>query len=303
MSAGPRPRDAIVIGLFEHVNATPAAPLLDGPPVDYAAVEDIVMPSLFMRSLGQGSLPRRSGPAGTRAAARLMGAALLALTSLLTLSGVPSAQAAEDATVIPAPAVDLPPATDGKLQTAVLAGGCFWGVQGVFQHVKGVESAVSGYAGGEESTAQYEKVGTGRTGHAESVKVTFDPRVVSYGQILRIYFSVAHDPTQLDRQGPDYGPQYRSAIFSSDESQLAVARNYIAQLDRAGVFKKSIATKLEPLRGFYPAEDYHQDYLTLHPGNPYIVFNDLPKVDNLKRLFPESYRAEPKLVAANRRPS
>jgi peptide-methionine (S)-S-oxide reductase len=210
----------------------------------------------------------------------------------------PAARAAEDAT-IPPPAVDLPSATDGQPQTVVLAGGCFWGVQAVFQHVKGVEQAVSGYAGGEQATAQYEEVGTGRTGHAESVKVTFDPKLISYGEILRIYFSVAHDPTQRNGQGPDYGPQYRSAIFTSDEAQLAVARNYIAQLDKAHVFKRSIATTLEPLRGFYPAESYHQDYLALHPGNPYIVFNDLPKLDNLKRLFPDSYRAEPKLVAAS----
>jgi peptide-methionine (S)-S-oxide reductase len=226
----------------------------------------------------------------------LIGATLLALAA----TGGMSSYAAEQATVIPAAAVDLPPAADGQMQTAVVAGGCFWGVQAVFQHVKGVESAVSGYAGGEQATAQYEKVGTGRTGHAESVKITFDPRVITYGQVLRIYFSVAHDPTQLNRQGPDYGPQYRSAIFSSDEAQLAVARNYIAQLDKEHVFNRAIATKIEPLRGFYPAEDYHQDYLTLHPGNPYIVFNDLPKLEDLKRLFPDSYRAEPKLVAANR---
>ncbi len=247
-----------------------------------------------MPRLGQGSLP-------SRRLIDLIGGSILALT-LLAVAGL-SARAAEEATVIPAPAVDLPPAAAGQLQTAVLAGGCFWGVQAVFQHVKGVESAVSGYAGGEQATAHYEMVGTGRTGHAESVKITFDPRVISYGQILRIYFSVAHDPTQINRQGPDYGPQYRSAIFSSDEAQLAVARNYISQLDQAHVFKRSVATKLEPLRGFYPAEAYHQDYLVLHPANPYIVFNDLPKLDNLKRLFPDSYRAEPKLVAANRPPS
>ncbi len=247
-----------------------------------------------MPRLGPDSLP------APRPIAAICGT-IVALT-LLAFAGL-SARAAEDATVIPAPAVDLPPATDGQLQTAVLAGGCFWGVQAVFQHVKGVESAVSGYAGGEQATAQYEMVATGRTGHAESVKITFDPRVVSYGQILRIYFSVVHDPTQLNRQGPDYGPQYRSAIFSSDEAQLAVARHYITQLDQAHVFQRSIATKLEPLHGFYPAEAYHQDYLVRHPANPYIVFNDLPKLDNLKQLFPDFYRAEPKLVAANRSPS
>lgn len=230
--------------------------------------------------------------------------ALIACALLVStlIGAAPSASATEeDATVFPAPSVDLPPATE--LQTAVLAGGCFWGVQGVFQHVKGVESAVSGYAGGEASAAHYEMVGTGRTGHAESVKITFDPRVITYGRILQIYFSVAHDPTQLNRQGPDRGPQYRSAVFSNDEAQLAVARNYIAQLDQAHVFGRGIVTKLEPLRGFYAAEGYHQDYLTLHPANPYIVFNDLPKLESLRRLFPKSYRDEPKLVAVNRPPS
>jgi peptide-methionine (S)-S-oxide reductase len=252
-----------------------------------------------MPRLGQHSLlPRRPWDL----ARDVTGRALLVLTLLAAGAGL-VAHASEDATVVPAPTVDLPPATDGKLQTAVIAGGCFWGVQAVFQHVKGVESAVSGYAGGEESTAHYEMVGSGRTGHAESVKITFDPSVVSYGQILRIYFSVAHDPTQINRQGPDYGPQYRTAIFSSDEAQLAVARSYIAQLDRDHVFKRSIATSLEALRGFYPAEAYHQDYLVLHPGSPYIVFNDLPKLANLKRLFPDAFRAEPKLVAAQRPPS
>ncbi len=228
----------------------------------------------------------------------LVGALMLAT---LAFAGGP-VRAAEQATVVPPPAADLPPATDGRLQTAVIAGGCFWGVQGVFQHVKGVESAVSGYAGGDAATAQYDKVSTGRTSHAETVRITFDPRIISYGRILQIFFSVAHDPTQLDRQGPDHGPQYRSAIFSDDEAQATVARQYIAQLDRAGVFRRGIATRLEPLRGFYPAESYHQDYLTLHPDNPYIVFNDLPKLDDLKRLFPDDYRSEPKLVAANRPP-
>ena len=250
-----------------------------------------------MPCVGPLSPTREKTPTG-----RLTGAMMMLAAAVLAIAGLPAC-AAEEATVIPAPVVDLPPATDGQLQTAVIAGGCFWGVQGVFQHVNGIASAVSGYAGGQESTAQYQKVGTGRTGHAESVKITFDPRVISYGRILQIYFSVAHDPTQLARQGPDHGPQYRSAIFSIDETQLTVARQYIAQLDRAGVFRHGIATKLEPLRGFYPAEAYHQDYLTLHPGNPYIVFNDLPKLDNLKRLFPGDYRAEPKLVAANRPPS
>jgi peptide-methionine (S)-S-oxide reductase len=220
-----------------------------------------------------------------------------AVVVLALVGGVPI-RAAETATPLPAPAADLPAPTDGKLKTVVLAGGCFWGVQAVFQHVKGVESAVSGYAGGEKSTAQYELVGTGRTGHAEAVQVTFDPKIVSYGEILRIFFSVAHDPTQLDRQGPDIGPQYRSAIFSGDEQELGVARSYIAQLDKAKLFKKAIATKLEPLKGFYAAEAYHQDYLVRHPTQPYIVFHDLPKLDELKRVFPDAYRSEPKLVVA-----
>lgn len=244
----------------------------------------------------------QSKHAVSRLPRHLIGGAMLAAV-LLAAAGWLGAGAAESGTAIPAPAVDLPPSPDGALQTAVLAGGCFWGVQAVFQHVKGVEAAVSGYAGGEQATAHYEMVGSGRTGHAESVKVTFDPRVVSYGQILRIYFSVAHDPTQRDRQGPDVGTQYRSAIFSSDEAQLAVARSYIAQLDQAHVFKRDIATRLEPLHAFYPAEGYHQDYLTLHPTQPYIVYNDLPKLEELKRLMPDAYRAEPRLMAAQQPPS
>ena len=224
---------------------------------------------------------------------------MLALV-LVAAAGCRSAGAAESGTNIPAPELDLPQTPTGALQTAVLAGGCFWGVQAVFQHVRGIEFAVSGYSGGDQATAQYEAVGSGRTGHAESVKITFDPRVITYGQILRIFFAVAHDPTQRDRQDPDVGPQYRSAIFSDDESQLAVARSYIAELDQAHVFRQSIATRIEPLKGFYPAESYHQDYLTYHPNSPYIVYNDLPKLEALKRLFPESYRAEPRLVAAQR---
>jgi peptide-methionine (S)-S-oxide reductase len=227
---------------------------------------------------------------------------MLALTLVAATGGL-SAGAAESGTDVPTPVLDPPQAPNGKLQTAVLAGGCFWGVQAVFQHVRGVVSAVSGYSGGDQAAAHYETVGSGRTGHAESVKVTFDPRVITYGQILRIFFAVAHDPTQRDRQGPDVGTQYRSAIFSSDESQLVVARSYIAQLDHAHVFKRSIATRIEPLQAFYPAESYHQDYLVHHPNNPYIVFNDLPKLEALKRLLPDYYRAEPKLVAAERPPS
>jgi peptide-methionine (S)-S-oxide reductase len=208
--------------------------------------------------------------------------------------------AAETAVVIPAPAVDAP--SSSGLQTAVLAGGCFWGVQAVFQHTKGVTKALSGYAGGQKDTAHYEMVGTGRTGHAESVSVTYDPQQISYGKILQIYFSVAHNPTELNRQGPDFGTQYRSAIFYADEEQKRIAGAYIAQLQQAHVFGSSIVTKLEPLSGFYAAEDYHQDFLVLHPSYPYIVFNDLPKLDNLKQVFPDYYRQTPVTVMASSRP-
>ena len=196
--------------------------------------------------------------------------------------------------VVPPPASDA--ATDQHKEVAVLAGGCFWGVQGVYQHVKGVSSAVSGYAGGERSTAEYERVGSGATGHAESVRITFDPRVVSYGRLLQIFFSVAHDPTQKNRQGPDSGTQYRSALFPANDEQARVARAYIAQLDAAHVFDAPIATTIEPGRAFYEAEAYHQDFLVQHPTYPYIVINDLPKVEGLKRLFPESFRDAPALV-------
>jgi peptide-methionine (S)-S-oxide reductase len=193
--------------------------------------------------------------------------------------------------------VDVAPggATSG---VAVLAGGCFWGVQGVFQHVTGVTNALSGYAGGEKNTAHYEVVGGGRTGHAESVQVTYDPRQISYGRLLQIFFSVVHDPTEVNRQGPDTGPQYRSAIFPLNADQANVARTYITQLDQAHVFSRPIATKIEPDRTFYPAEAYHQDFLEHNPASPYIVFNDLPKVRDLKRLLPEVYRATPVLVSA-----
>jgi peptide-methionine (S)-S-oxide reductase len=203
---------------------------------------------------------------------------------------------AEEGLALPPPAMDEP-ATQAATETAVFAGGCFWGVQGVFQHVEGVKNAVSGYAGGEKKTAVYETVGTGRTGHAESVKITFDPKKISYGKILQIYFSVAHDPTQLNRQGPDSGTQYRSAIFPANEEQAKVAKAYIAQLDAVKAFHKPIVTKIEPGHEFYPAEGYHQDFLVLHPNYPYIVYNDLPKVRNLQRLFPDIYRAKPALVS------
>jgi peptide-methionine (S)-S-oxide reductase len=209
--------------------------------------------------------------------------------------------AAEQAVVLPAPVGDET-ASAGS-QTVVLAGGCFWGVQGVYQHTKGVTQAVSGYAGGQKDTAHYEMVGTGRTGHAESVSITFDPRQISYGKILQIYFSIAHNPTELNRQGPDFGTQYRSAIFYANGEQKRVASAYIAQLQQAHVFSAPIVTKLEPLSGFYPAEDYHQDFLVLHPSYPYIVFNDLPKIDELKRLFPDNYRETPVTVTAASRPT
>jgi peptide-methionine (S)-S-oxide reductase len=206
-----------------------------------------------------------------------------------------SAVSAEAAVVIPAPAMDEP--RHGDVETVVLAGGCFWGVQGVFQHVKGVTSALSGYSGGASETARYEAVGAGRTGHAEAVKITFDPQQISYGQILQIFFSVVHDPTELNRQGPDTGPQYRSAIFPADADQNRVAENYIDQLNKAGVFSKPIATRIEQFTGFYPAEAYHQDFLTRKPDYPYIVINDLPKIENLKHLFAPVYRVKPVLVA------
>ena len=224
-------------------------------------------------------------------------AALAAAIALAALMPGSVSSAAEDAHVIPPPAIDVT-AAQSTTEVAVLAGGCFWGVQGVFQHVEGVTSAVSGYAGGEADTAQYEEVGRGTTGHAEAVKITFDPRKISYGRILQIYFSVAHDPTQFNYQGPDIGPQYRSAIFPASDEQAKVAKAYIAQLDQAHAFGDAIVTTLEPGRAFYPAEDYHQDFLTLNPNYPYIVINDLPKVENLKRLFPNVYREKPVLVMA-----
>jgi peptide-methionine (S)-S-oxide reductase len=229
----------------------------------------------------------------------LVGVAALALIGVGRLVLGP-ATSAEPATVIPPPAADQQGGSTAGPQTVVLAGGCFWGVQAVFQHTRGVSKAVSGYAGGTKQTANYETVSSGRTGHAESVEVTFDPNAISLGTILQIYFSVAHDPTQLDRQGPDEGPQYRSEIFVQNDEQKRVAAAYIAQLDKAGVFKHPIVTKIGSLDAFYPAEAYHQDYATLHPENLYIVYNDLPKVENLKQLFPDRYQATPVLVTAAR---
>ena len=197
---------------------------------------------------------------------------------------------------IPAPAVDAPAAQAGSSEVAVLAGGCFWGLQGMFQHVKGVKNVVSGYAGGDKATAHYEMVGTETTGHAESVQITFDPKQISYGELLRLYFSVAHDPTQLNRQGPDSGPSYRSEIFFTTPAQEKIARAYVDQLTKAKVFSSPIVTKIEPLKGFYAAEDYHQDYLINHPSQPYIVFNDLPKIAALKKVYPQYYNEKPVLT-------
>ena len=204
------------------------------------------------------------------------------------------------AAVVPPPAVDIPAGAGPQQAVAVLAGGCFWGVEAVFEHLKGVTRVVSGYAGGKADTAHYEMVGTGSTGHAESVQITYDPKVVSYGKLLQIYFSIAHDPTTLNRQGPDSGTQYRSAIFYQDASQKQVAEKYIAQLDAAKVYPDKIVTQLTPLTAplaFYPAEAYHQDYATLHPSQPYIATFDLPKIANLKTLMPELYRDKPVLVS------
>jgi peptide-methionine (S)-S-oxide reductase len=206
--------------------------------------------------------------------------------------------ASEQAFIIPAPVVDNPKVA-GPEQTAVLAGGCFWGVQGVFQHLGGVKRVLSGYAGGDKRTAHYEVVSRGDTGHAESVEIVFDPKEVSYGEILQVFFSVAHDPTQLNRQGPDSGTQYRSAIFFANEQQKKIATAYIAQLDKTKVYRKPIVTKVDPLNGFYAAEDYHQDYLVRNPNEAYIAFNDIPKVRNFQKTLPTLWRGQPVLVSAS----
>ena len=231
----------------------------------------------------------------SRANLSILGAVLL--LAALVMKGLPAV--AQEGLALPAPAVDV---TAGQASSAVMvvAGGCFWGVQGVFQHVKGVSNAVSGYAGGAQRTATYEQTNDGTTGHAESVEITFDPRQVSYGQLLQVFFSVAHDPTQLNRQGPDTGTQYRSTIFPRDPGQAAVAKAYIAQLDQTRAFKKSIVTTIEMNRAFYTAEKYHQDFLVRNPSHPYIIYNDLPKIENLKRLFPGLFRATPVLVSRTR---
>jgi peptide-methionine (S)-S-oxide reductase len=210
-----------------------------------------------------------------------------------------SSEGGERARVIPGPVVDES-AGAATSEVAVFAGGCFWGVQAVYQHVKGVTAAVSGYAGGSQRTASYEATGTGRTGHAESVEVTFDPRQVTYGQLLHVFFSVAHDPTQLNRQGPDTGTQYRSTIFPANAEQARVAKAYIAQLNEARAFDAAIVTTIEMERPFYRAEAYHQDFLALHPTHPYIVVNDMPKLGELKRVFPDLYQPKPVLVGGTR---
>ncbi|MBR0694102.1 peptide-methionine (S)-S-oxide reductase MsrA [Bradyrhizobium lablabi] len=220
-------------------------------------------------------------------------AAAIGALAVAAFAVAPSS-AAEDAVIIPPPATNAQ--ETGGIETAVLAGGCFWGVQGVFQHTAGVVNAVSGYAGGNKATADYNMVSTGSTGHAESVEIKYDPKKISYGKILQIFFSVVHDPTQLNRQGPDTGTQYRSAIFTTSDEQRKVADAYIAQLNAAKVYKKPIVTKVGALEAFYPAEAYHQDYLTLHPNQPYIAYNDIPKVENLKKIFADNYVEKPTLV-------
>lgn len=212
------------------------------------------------------------------------------LTLLLSLLGATACNAkASPAAPVPAPVVDAQRAGSSSQQTAVVSGGCFWGIQAVFQHVKGVISATSGYSGGSAKTAEYEIVSTGETGHAESVQIVYDPSQITYGELLRVFFSVAHDPTQLNRQGPDEGTQYRSSIFYSNEEQKHIAEAYIAQLDKAGVFSSRIVTQVVPLQAFYPAEAYHQNYAALHPNQPYILFNDAPKVEHLRAEFPDLY--------------
>jgi peptide-methionine (S)-S-oxide reductase len=230
----------------------------------------------------------------TRAKLAVLCAGVIAVFCV-SLQLTASRAGAQEARVLPAPTADEP-GHDG-METAVLAGGCFWGVQGVFQHVVGVADATSGYTGGGADTADYDTVSAGGTGHAESVRIVFDPKKISYGHLLQIFFSVAHDPTELNRQGPDTGTQYRSAIFPTNAEQSKVARAYIDQLDRARLYGSSIVTTIEPGKKFYPAEGYHQNFLTNHPDYPYIVINDLPKIESLKQFFPAEYSASPVLVA------
>src|SRR6204780_3667334 len=225
---------------------------------------------------------------------------VLVLIGLLSTAGFfVTRSTAEEARNVPTPAVDEQ-AGAKTAEVAVIAGGCFWGVQGVFQHVAGVTNAVAGYAGGDKWNAHYDMTSEGNTGHAESVEITYDPRKITYGRILQVYFSVAHEPTELNRQGPDSGTQYRSAIFPVNDEQAKVGKAYIAQLDGAHVFGAPVVTTIEPDKTFYRAEDYHQDFLAKNPGYPYIVYNDLPKIANLKQLFPALYKPDPALVSAAR---
>jgi len=217
---------------------------------------------------------------------------LSAVLLAVALSGIPASKADGVSAAFPSPKVDDRFAQAKSAQTAVVAGGCFWGIQAVFEHVKGVISATSGYAGGGAKTAQYEMVSTGETGHAESVKIVYDASQITYGQLLRVFFSVAHDPTQLNRQGPDVGSQYRSAVFYANDEQKHIAEAYIAQLAEAKIFPRPIVTQVVPLKAFYPAEAYHQDYAAHHPENPYIVYNDAPKVAHLQQQFPNLYTAK-----------
>jgi peptide-methionine (S)-S-oxide reductase len=202
-----------------------------------------------------------------------------------------TATAAGEAVILPDPALDAPLATAAGKSTALLAGGCFWGVEAVFEHVRGVSGVVSGYSGGTAGNASYDAVTTGRTGHAESVRITYDPSQITYGGLLKIFFSVAHDPTQLNRQGPDVGSHYRSAIFYADAEQKRIAESYINQLNQAKAFRRPIVTQVAALKSFHQAENYHQDYAARHPNQPYIVSHDLPKVENLRRHFPALYVA------------
>jgi peptide-methionine (S)-S-oxide reductase len=224
---------------------------------------------------------------------------LLTSVGIISFYGLASPAVAKTATPIKPPLADVQNSSGGT-EKAVFAGGCFWGIQAVFQHTNGVTSAVSGYAGGAIPGPSYEQVSSGRTGHAESIEITYDPRQISYGRLLQIYFSVAHDPTQLNRQEPDVGTQYRSEIFAINDAQRRVAEGYIAQLDKAHVFPARIVTRVEPLQAFYQAEPYHQDYATLHPSSPYIAVYDLPKIANLKKLYPEFYREQAVLVGGDK---
>jgi peptide-methionine (S)-S-oxide reductase len=242
--------------------------------------------------------PRHPRPLSPTRRGTVTALALLLSAGLLAWKAVPTL-AADNAVVIPPPHDMGVPAPGATSETAVLAGGCFWGVQGVFQHVKGVTRAVSGYAGGNAASATYKAIGSGRTGHAEAVRITYDPREINFGQLLQIYFSVVHDPTQLNRQGPDFGTQYRSTVFAQNAEQARIAKAYIAQLDQARSFGAPIATTIELGKPFYDAEAYHQDYMTRFPLQPYIAMHDLPKRDNLKRVFPERWRDKPVLVGAS----